>query len=181
MKITETGFHGLVLIDLKKYNDERGHFSETYRKDILEEAGFHHDFVQSNESFSKKGVLRGLHMQNEPHAQAKLVRVVQGSILDIVVDYRLNSSTFGQHFKINLSNKSNNMLLVPKGFLHGFLALEDVIFNYMVDNYYNGPSEAGVLWNDSTLNIDWGINNPIVSEKDQELPSFNEFIKSFNQ
>lgn len=180
MELIETGFEGLTVIKPKILWDSRGSFMETYQLEKFAAAGIQSNFVQCNQSFSYKNVVRGLHMQKAPYEQAKLVRVLHGEILDVVVDYRVGSKTFGKHYKINLSSESGLMLFVPKGFLHGFVALQDTSFHYMVDNYYNGNSELGVKWNDADLNIDWNINDPIVSEKDIGLLSFRDFLNNLN-
>jgi dTDP-4-dehydrorhamnose 3,5-epimerase len=137
-------------------------------------------FLQDNESCSHKGVLRGLHFQNPPHAQGKLVRVVKGRVLDVAVDIRKNSSTYGQYISVELSALNHEMLWIPEGFAHGFLSLDDdTIFQYKCTNNYNKESEGGLLWDDESLNINWGIENPIVSEKDMELISFTSLISKF--
>jgi len=172
---------GLCVITPRVFDDPRGYFFESYSKKSFIEAGITDDFVQSNQSLSQKGVLRGLHFQTPPHAQAKLVRVIQGSVLDVAVDVRKNSSTYGQNFSIVLSAENKKMFYVPIGFAHGFLTLEDnTIFSYKCGNYYNKASEQGILWNDTTLNIDWGISDPILSEKDVENCSFRDFDSPFN-
>ncbi len=171
---------GLCVITPRVFDDPRGYFFESYSKKSFVEAGITGDFVQSNQSLSQKGVLRGLHFQAPPHAQSKLVRVIQGSVLDVAVDVRKNSPTYGQHFSIVLSAENKKMFYVPVGFAHGFLTLEDnTIFSYKCGNYYNKASEQGILWNDTTLNIDWGINDPILSEKDMENSSFLNFKSPF--
>lgn len=172
---------GLCAITPRVFDDPRGYFFESYSKKSFIEAGITDDFVQSNQSLSQKGVLRGLHFQTPPHAQSKLVRVIQGSVLDVAVDVRKNSPTYGQHFSIVLSAENKKMFYVPVGFAHGFLTLEDnTIFSYKCGNYYNKVSEQGILWNDTTLNIDWGISDPILSEKDMENSSFCDFDSPFN-
>jgi dTDP-4-dehydrorhamnose 3,5-epimerase len=138
------------------------------------------DFVQDNESLSRKNVLRGLHLQLPPHAQAKLIRVIKGSILDVAVDLRKNSDTFGQHFKHVLSGENKKQLYIPEGFAHGFLTLEDdTLINYKCSNYYHAESESSILWNDPDLNIDWGIQNPILAEKDRYAEKFITFENPF--
>lgn len=172
MKIIETGFEGLYELEPQVFGDDRGYFFESYRRNIFQELGIHDDFIQDNESFSVKGTLRGLHYQAKPHAQAKLVRVSQGAVLDVALDIRRDSPTFGQHHTVLLEASKHNMFLIPAGFAHGFTALEDSVFTYKCSNYYNKESEGGILWNDSALGIDWGASEPIVSEKDQVLPTF---------
>ena len=158
------------------FRDERGTFFESFNKQqFYATTGLDIDFVQDNQSTSKKGVLRGLHFQKGEFAQAKLVRVIKGSVLDIVVDIRPNSSTFGKHYSTVLSDLNNQQLFIPKGFAHGFLVLEDAtIFSYKCDNYYNKASESGIIYNDTILNLDWQFPEKelIISEKDQILPTF---------
>lgn len=172
MQIRETSIAGLVEIFPRVFEDERGAFFESYNKDAFEKAGLPTNFVQDNQSFSVKGVLRGLHFQNAPFAQGKLVRVIKGRVIDVAVDIRPDSPTFGKYEIFELDAVRNNMAYVPEGFAHGFAALEDSIFSYKCTNLYNKVSESGIIWNDPTLGIDWGIKNPIVSEKDIELESF---------
>ena len=175
MKIIETGFEGLYEIESNVFGDDRGYFFESFRKSTFETLGIRTDFVQDNESFSVKGTLRGLHYQKEPFAQAKLVRVALGKVLDVAVDLRAGSPTFGKHHTVILDAKRHNLFMVPAGFAHGFLALEDSVFSYKCSNYYDKASEGGIIWNDTTLNIDWQIDNPIVSEKDKLLPNFEAY------
>ncbi len=175
MKIIETGFEGLYEIEPKVFGDERGYFFESYRRNTFRELGIEEDFIQDNESFSVKGTLRGLHYQSAPHAQAKLVRVSQGKVLDVAVDIRKDSPTFGKHHTVLLEASRHNMFLVPVGFAHGFLALEDSVFSYKCSNYYNKEAEGGILWNDTSLGIEWQVSDPIVSEKDQVLPTFGTY------
>ncbi|MCL4129291.1 UNVERIFIED_CONTAM: hypothetical protein GTU68_037593 [Idotea baltica] len=179
MKIKKTNIKDLLIVTPAVFNDSRGYFSESYNKKHLENL-VNDEFVQDNESLSHKGVLRGLHFQNPPHTQAKLVRVITGSVLDVVVDIRKGSATYGQHFKQILSSKNKTQLYVPKGFAHGFAVLEDnTIFSYKCSDYYNKASESAILWNDTTLNIDWQINNPIISEKDKIAENFANFVTPF--
>jgi dTDP-4-dehydrorhamnose 3,5-epimerase len=182
MKFTETGIQGLYLIEPKIWVDDRGHFYESYNKKLFDEAGIHTSFVQDNQSLSQKGTLRGLHAQKEPYSQGKLVRVVRGKVLDVAVDIRRNSATYGRHIAVELSSENHRMLWVPPGFLHGFVTLEDhTIFIYKVSNFYNKASEIGVRWDDVDLGIDWGIDPSeiILSDKDKELPSFRELESPF--
>jgi dTDP-4-dehydrorhamnose 3,5-epimerase len=174
MEVRETFIEGLVEIYPRIFKDERGFFFESYNKPAFEKAGIKTAFVQDNQSFSFKGVLRGLHFQKAPFAQAKLVSVISGRVLDVAVDIRKNSPTYGKHFSVILEAEKRNMLLVPEGFAHGFVALEDSIFSYKCSNIYNKESEGGIIWNDKDLNIDWGIANPLVSEKDLILSAFRE-------
>src|SRR5207253_3049470 len=142
----------------------------------MEKYGINGPFIQDNQSMSHKGVLRGLHFQNPPHEQGKLIRVVRGAVLDVVVDIRKNSKTFGKHFSIELSDTNHKMLWIPTGFAHGFLTLqEQTVFLYKVTDYYSPHSESGILFNDADLNIDWKIQSPLVSQKDRVLPSFKEY------
>ncbi len=176
MEIKETFIEGLIEIYPRIFKDDRGFFLETYNKSIFEKAGIKTDFVQDNQSFSTKGVLRGLHFQKEPYAQAKLVSVISGKVLDVAVDLRKGSPTFGKHYSVILEAEKRNMFLVPEGFAHGFVALEDSVFSYKCSNIYNKESESGIIWNDKDLNIDWGYANPLVSEKDQVLPALKELF-----
>ncbi len=169
MQIRQTAIEGLIELIPRVFDDERGHFFESYNKSLFASLGLPMEFVQDNQSFSVKGVLRGLHMQNEPFAQGKLVRVIMGQVLDVAVDLRLGSPTFGQYETFLLDARLANMAYIPEGFAHGFVALTDCIFSYKCTNVYNKAAESGILWNDPDLAIDWGVSNPIVSEKDQEL------------
>lgn len=179
MQIEHTPFKDLLVLKPTVFKDPRGYFLESYNKEKL--ASFiNDDFVQDNESCSQKGVLRGLHFQNPPFTQAKLIRVIKGSILDVVVDIRKNSKTFGQHFKITLNEDSKYQLYVPVGFAHGFVCLEDnTIINYKCSEFYNPKSEVSLLWNDKTLNIDWQTSSPILSNKDAKGFDFNTFDSPF--
>ncbi|MBL4754739.1 MAG: dTDP-4-dehydrorhamnose 3,5-epimerase [Flavobacteriales bacterium] len=180
MKIHTTPIKGLLVIKPRVFEDERGYFFESYRKDALSEHGYTELFVQDNESKSEKSVLRGLHFQKPPHAQAKLVRVVKGSILDIAVDIRQSSETYGRHFSITLDEKDKRMLLIPVGFAHGFVTLEDeTIVNYKCTNVYTKEAEQTLIWNDEQIGIDWGFDNPIISEKDLEGEPFATFKSPF--
>lgn len=172
MEVRKTSIEGLIELFPKVFSDERGFFLETYSQKAFANAGLNMHFVQDNQSFSKKGVVRGLHFQNEPFAQGKLVRVITGKALDVVVDIRPESPTFGKWQSFVLDASLNNMVYVPEGFAHGFSVLEDCIFSYKVTNVYDKASESGLLWNDSDLAIDWQVKNPIVSEKDQQLATF---------
>lgn len=176
MKVITTGFDGLVELLPPRYNDERGWFTETYRKSTLADAGIICDFPQDNLSWSRKGVLRGLHFQRAPFAQAKLVRVLSGKVLDVVVDLRPTSPTFGKHYRCVLSAEAGNMLFVPEGFAHGFRALEDSLFSYKCSAEYHPAADGGILWSDPHLGIDWGLDDgevPVVSAKDQSLPGWD--------
>lgn len=182
MEIEKTFIKDLVVLIPAIFEDERGYFFEAYNKSKLEELGVQIDFVQDNQSFSKKGTLRGLHYQNPPFAQTKLVRVLQGEIMDVVVDLRKDSSTFGKHFGILLSAENKKQLLVPQGFAHGFSVLsETAVVLYKCDQYYNKDSEGGIRYDDATLNINWGMDlqEAIVSEKDVLLPNFENCNSQF--
>jgi len=172
MKIINTSIPDLKILEPAVFADDRGYFFESYSYEKLKDLGIDKVFVQDNESKSQKGVLRGLHFQNPPYAQAKLVRVVKGAVLDVAVDIRKDSPTYGQHVCVELSEQNKRMFYIPEGFAHGFLTLEDdTIFTYKCSAYYNKESEGSLLWSDETLNIDWGIDNPILSEKDKAAPS----------
>ena len=166
--VQRTALYGLLLLTPRIFSDPRGHFLETFNIVAFKEAtGLEVDFVQDNESLSKKNVLRGLHFQAEPHAQGKLVRVVQGAVLDVAVDIRKNSTTYGQHVNIRLDSMSKRMFWIPPGFAHGFVALENnTVFAYKCSAQYNKAAERTIQWNDTDLAIDWDVTDPIISEKD---------------
>jgi dTDP-4-dehydrorhamnose 3,5-epimerase len=171
---------GLVLIEPKILTDSRGYFFESYHEKRFADNGLHLNFVQDNESCSAKGVLRGFHFQVPPFDQGKLVRVIKGSVMDVIVDIRRNSSTYGKHLKVLLDDKDRKMLWIPSGYAHGFLSLEDdSVFVYKCTNVYNKESEKGILWNDAELGVDWGIDNPLVSDKDLELPRLKDLAAYF--
>lgn len=176
MIVTETHLKGCYLITLQVFQDERGAFFESFQKEKLEKAlGQSLDFVQDNQSISKQGVLRGLHFQQGSHAQAKLVQVIKGNILDVIVDLREGSATFGQHIKVHLSDTKKQSVFIPRGMAHGFLVTSaEAIFAYKCDNYYHQPAEGGIAYDDPTLNIDWEypVERIVLSEKDAQLPSF---------
>lgn len=175
MTLETTTIQDLVIINPAVFNDERGYFFEAYNKEKFCALGITIDFVQDNQSFSKKGTLRGLHYQNPPHAQTKLVRVLQGEIIDVAVDLRKDSATFGHSFSIKLTAENKKQLLVPQGFAHGFSVIsETAVVLYKCDQYYNKASEGGIRFDDAQLNIDWGMDlkEAIVSEKDLVLPDF---------
>jgi len=176
MEIFKTPIDGSIVLSPTLFSDDRGSFYESYKKTILDDIlGYKVEFVQDNESFSSKGVLRGLHFQKGVYAQAKLVRVVHGAVLDVAVDLRLESPTYGQHFSIELSSENKKQLFIPRGFAHGFVVLSDTaLFSYKCDNYYNKSSESGIIYNDPTLNIDWKFPDDQLqlSKKDLELPQF---------
>jgi dTDP-4-dehydrorhamnose 3,5-epimerase len=180
MKITTTHIEGLLIIEPQVFKDERGYFYESYNIDTFKEAGIHENFIQDNQSLSQKGAIRGLHFQSAPFEQGKLVRVVQGAVFDVVVDIRKNSATYGKHFDVELTEENMLMFYIPAGFAHGFETLADnTIFQYKCTNVYNKSSEGGLLWNDPDLNIKWQTKSPIISAKDQELPTFNTFVSQF--
>lgn len=172
-QLVETSLPGVIEIFPKIITDNRGYFLESYRDDWFKDID--HGWVQENQSSSTAGALRGLHFQRGESSQAKLVRVVKGSVLDVAVDLRLGSPTFGESFFTILDSVKNNLLYVPSGFAHGFSVLEDAIFVYKCSNYYDRESEGGILWNDLELGIDWLVNDPIISEKDEKWPTLNEF------
>ena len=179
MNIIKTNFKDLLIIEPRVFKDTRGYFLESYRKEKLNQF-IAIDFVQDNESCSEKNVLRGLHFQNPPFSQAKLIRVIQGVILDVVVDLRKNSETYGQHFDIELNQTNKTQLFIPVGFAHGFVTLTDeTIINYKCSEFYNPKSEVSLLWNDQQLNINWPVKNPILSEKDKNGLIFNNFSSPF--
>jgi dTDP-4-dehydrorhamnose 3,5-epimerase len=176
MRFQHTHIAGLVEIFPRIFHDERGSFFESFQQKLFDSHGIPAAFVQDNQSFSRKGVIRGLHFQKEPFAQGKLVRVITGKVVDVVVDLRIQSPTFGQHAKFLLDSALGNMLYVPEGFAHGFAALEDATVFYKCTNGYNKASESGIVWNDPQLNINWEITHPIISEKDLALPSFQDIL-----
>lgn len=175
MKFTKTKLDGVVIIEPDVFGDNRGFFMESWNKKKMEEAGLYYDFVQDNHSKSTvKGTLRGIHFQKGEKAQAKLVRCVKGAVLDVAVDLRKNSPTFKQWVGVELSAENKKQLLIPRGFGHGFVTLtDDVEFLYKADNYYAPEADAGIRWNDQDIGVEWGIENPILSEKDKKNP----FIK----
>ncbi|MCW3083733.1 MAG: dTDP-4-dehydrorhamnose 3,5-epimerase [Bacteroidetes bacterium] len=180
MQIIKTEIPDLLIIQPKVFEDERGYFYESYNKKLLAENGLDANFVQDNQSMSQKGVLRGLHFQAPPYTQGKLVSVIKGAVLDVAVDLRKNSATYGKHYSIELTEKNKTMFWVPEGFAHGFLTLENnTIFSYKCTNYYHKDSENSILWNDPALSISWGIQDPVLSEKDKAGKSFTEFEGMF--
>ncbi|MDY0084685.1 MAG: dTDP-4-dehydrorhamnose 3,5-epimerase, partial [Bacteroidales bacterium] len=180
MEIINTKIPDLLIVKPLVFEDQRGYFFESYNKEKFLQQGIDQNFVQDNESKSMKGVLRGLHFQAPPFAQGKLVRVMKGAVLDVAVDIRQNSPTYGQWASTELTESNKWMYWVPPGFAHGFVTLEDhTVFFYKCTNVYNKASEGSIRWNDPDLNIDWGINNPILSEKDMHSPLFKDFISPF--
>jgi dTDP-4-dehydrorhamnose 3,5-epimerase len=181
MERIETGIDGLTLLRPRLFQDDRGYFMESFNRSVFEDLGLPIHFVQDNESQSEKGVLRGLHFQRPPYAQAKLVRVIRGSALDVVVDLRKSSSTFGQHRTFVLDDSTKDLLFIPEGFAHGFLALQTpTLFSYKCSRFYCKESEDALRWNDPQLNVQWGLNNPILSEKDKVASFFKDFVSPFN-
>lgn len=180
MEIIETKIKDLLIIKPKVFADARGYFFESYNESVFKQYGIVANFVQDNQSLSSTGVLRGLHFQAPPHDQGKLVRVITGAVLDVAVDIRKNSPTYGQHVTIELTEENKTMFYIPSGFAHGFLTLRDnTIFSYKCTNVYNKPSEGCVLWDDSDLGINWNVSNPILSEKDLVGTPFKEFNSPF--
>lgn len=182
MKVIDTSIAGLKIINPKVFSDRRGCFLESYNKKKYDKYLGSVNFVQDNESKSSKGVLRGLHFQKPPFDQAKLVRCIKGKVLDVVVDLRKRSQTFGQHLALELSCENKKQLFIPRGFAHGFLVLSEfAIFSYKVDNVYAPDYDSGICWNDQTLNIHWGVDESqiLVSEKDSKLSLFSDFKSPF--
>lgn len=182
MNLIKTKLDGLVVLKPTVFKDNRGYFMESYNQKNINKLLGNVNFVQDNESESSRGVLRGLHFQKPPYTQAKLVRCLKGGVLDVALDLRKDSKTYGIFETISLTEENKKQLFIPKGFAHGFIVLsKSAILSYKVDNYYNPESESGIIWNDPDLNIDWKINKNeiIVSEKDKNLPTFNEIINPF--
>ena len=182
MKFIETKISDIIIIEPTVFGDTRGYFLESYNKKKFEEVVGKTSFIQDNESKSSKGVLRGLHFQKPPFEQAKLVRCIEGEVLDVAVDIRKNSKTYGKHVAVLLTGENKRQLFVPRGFAHGFLVLsESATFAYKVDNTYAPDYDAGFRWDDSKLNIKWGVNESevLVSEKDAQLPFFLKFDSPF--
>ena len=179
MEYIETEFEGLYVVQPKVFEDERGYFFESYSEQKEKHSGLSYNWVQDNEAYSEKGVLRGLHYQTGEYCQAKLVRVIVGSVQDVVVDLRPKSKTYGMHYSIVLSAENKKQLLVPRGFAHGYLVLSDTaIFSYKCDNSYHKAAEGGILYSDPQLQIKWLLENQefLVSEKDQILPHLGDHI-----
>ena len=180
MDIKSTLIKGLLIIEPQVFIDPRGYFYESYNKEKFVAAGINIEFVQDNQSLSQKGIVRGLHFQAPPFDQGKLVRVIQGAVLDVAVDIRKNSPTYGQNFSIELSAQNRTMFYIPPGFAHGFETLEDnTIFLYKCTDVYNKQSEGGLLWNDAELGIKWQSSDPLISEKDKILPLFKDLVSPF--
>lgn len=179
MEVQELALPGLLEIRPRIFSDKRGYFFESYNEEAFLKHGISEKFIQDNQSFSLKGVVRGMHFQNPPHDQGKLVRVISGRVLDVVVDIRKNSPTFGQHCGVELSADEQNMLFIPSGFAHGFSALTDCIFQYKCTTTYHQMAENGINPFDPVLHIDWKVLNPIISPKDEILPNISELISPF--
>ncbi len=174
-KIENTFIEGVKIISPRLFEDSRGYFMETYKLSCFKEAGIEEEFVQANESFSTKNTLRGIHYQLDPNAQGKLVRVVQGRALDVAVDLRKDSPTFGKWLSVELTGENKKLIYIPPGMGHGFLALsETMLFSYMCTAEYNQESERGIIWNDPDLEINWRTDNPVLSDKDMNLSSFEK-------
>ena len=181
MKVQQTNIEGVYIVEPVLHGDERGYFMESFsERDFEAQTGLKVRFVQDNESCSRKGVLRGLHFQKEPYAQAKLVRVVRGKVLDVAVDIRPESQTFGKYVATELSAENHRQMFIPKGFAHGYVVLEDdTVFQYKCDEYYHPEAEGGIAWNDPQIAIDWGVaeNEVILSEKDKHRPLLSELCE----
>jgi len=182
MEIRPLRLPGTYEILLAPHSDDRGYFMRVYDEAIFREYGLQTSWVQENQSRSeKKGVIRGLHFQFPPYAETKLVRAVKGLVLDVFVDLRRNSSTFGEWDSVELSEENKKVVFIPRGFAHGFCALTEVSeVVYRVDSYYNPESEGGIIWNDKTLMIKWPVHKPILSKKDSALKTFNDFVRDYN-
>ena len=181
MKVIETEIPGVLIIETDVFGDHRGYFTETYSKPKYEKLGITVDFVQDNMSFSgQKGTLRGLHWQNPPYAQSKLVSCTKGKVIDVAVDIRKGSPTYGKWVSVELSAENKKQLLIPRGFGHGFVTLtDDVEFLYKADNYYASEADAGIRWNDPDVGVEWGVENPILSEKDKKNPFLKDCKELF--
>ena len=180
IEVVRTPIEGLFVIKPKVFGDLRGYFLESYNKEEWESLGLSMSFVQDNQSLSRKGALRGMHFQHPPFAQGKLVRVIKGAVLDVVVDIRRSSPTYGQSFSLELSDDNFLQLYIPPGFAHGFLTLsEEAVFTYKCTDYYRPEHEGGLAWNDRAFAIEWGIEDPILSEKDRNYAPFSVFQSPF--
>ena len=180
MEIIQTSIPEVLLIKPAVFKDARGYFYEVFNKSVFEKLGLITEFVQDNQSMSEKGTVRGLHFQAPPFDQGKLVTVIKGAVIDVAVDIRRSSPFYGQTVAIELNEDNKYMLWIPSGFAHGFSTLKDnTIFQYKCTNFYNKSTEGGIIWNDLNLDIQWNVDNPIISEKDNQLPSFNNFISPF--
>lgn len=180
MIFEKTSLEGVWLIKPRVYEDSRGYFFESFRNDVFFNHGITEPFVQDNQSMSNKGTLRGLHFQKNPNAQGKLVRVIHGAVLDVAVDIRQNSSTFGMYFASELNEENKYMMYIPPGFAHGFETLADqTVFAYKCTHYYHPESEGGLLWNCPTVNIPWRLKEHLLSDKDEKYPELKDFISPF--
>ena len=181
MKVIDTPIKDLKILEPKVFGDSRGYFFESFNSKTFTDLGLSYNFVQDNESFSSYGTIRGLHFQRGEYAQAKLVRVIEGKVLDVVIDLRPDSATFKQSFQVELSSENKRMFLVPRGFAHGFAVLsKQAYFAYKCDNYYSPNHESGLIFNDQDLSIDWQIKSEdqIISSKDLALPTLQQYLKS---
>lgn len=179
-KVHTTAIEGLLILEPAVFGDERGYFMESYSEKAFREVGLHMQFVQDNTSFSRKGILRGLHFQAPPYGQGKLVSVVKGHVLDVAVDIRKDSPTYGQHVMVHLSDENHKLFYIPPGFAHGFLVIsEECYFAYKCTNVYDRASEGGLMWNDPALDIDWQTSTPLISEKDSHYLPFGQFVSPF--
>jgi dTDP-4-dehydrorhamnose 3,5-epimerase len=180
MELIKTAIPDVLILQPKVFTDDRGHFLEPFNLRLFESLGLPTHFVQDNQSCSSAGVLRGLHFQLPPHSQGKLVRVCRGAVLDVVVDLRKKSPAYGECLAVELTDKNFRMLWIPEGMAHGFLSLEDdTIFQYKCTDFYDKASEGSLRWNDPDLAIDWGLENPVLSEKDAQAPFFAHFDSPF--
>ena len=180
MEFKKTHIPGPLVIQPKVFGDARGYFFESFSSRMFDQQGISEDFVQDNQSLSNKGILRGLHFQAPPFAQSKLIRVIKGAVLDVIVDIRRGSPTYGEHFALELNEENFSMLYIPKGFAHGFYTMEDAtIFSYKCSEFYEPKSEGGIMWNDPDLKIDWGVDQPLLSEKDKNYIPFKDFKTPF--
>lgn len=180
MELIETGFEGLYIIQPKVFKDDRGYFFESYNGELFNKLGLNLNFIQDNQSLSNKGILRGMHFQQPPHAQGKLVRVIKGAVQDVVVDIRKNSKTYGQHLSLDLTEENFTMMYIPHGFAHGFATLQDhTIFAYKCTDVYHPETEGGLAWDDPAFNIQWKIEEPLMSAKDKLYRPFSEFNSPF--
>lgn len=181
-KFERTPIEGLLLAHPVAFDDERGFFMEVFSRNEFVSAGTDFEIIQINHSLSMRSVLRGLHFQRPPHQQAKLVRCIRGEVLDVAVDIRPGSKTFGKHFKVELSESKRSVLFVPRGFAHGFLVLSDVAeVEYAVDSAYAPEQEGGIIWNDPDISIEWPVRNPVLSDKDRKWPMLREIKSSLGQ
>jgi dTDP-4-dehydrorhamnose 3,5-epimerase len=180
MEVVETKLKGVVVFKPKVFEDARGYFLESYNRQVFHAAGVDAEFVQDNQSLSQKGVLRGLHFQNPPHAQGKLVRVITGAVFDVAVDIRKDSATYGEWYGVDLTEENKWMMYIPPGFAHGFLTLRDnTIFSYKCTNFYNKASEDCLLWNDPEIGISWNADIPLLSDKDLQGKLIKDFKSMF--